>query len=308
MSNQHKLTLVVLLAAFLVVPSQARADDVQEYGFIYSRGLFTRVAVPGATNTELLAVNNSGQILGFYEGPNGAGAFLYSNGVFDFTRYSFPDAAATGFPMGINDAGQLVGTYYVGPGPNAGYLYTSGTYTSIIFPGISYTWAFGINDSGDVVGAYYGSPEVCCANGYLYDGSNYTTINVPGASLTELWGINNNGQVVGDCQMPGDSTFFGLLARGSSFTVFKFPKTTNTQAFGVNDFGEVVGTYDGYIGKGNLQDSGAFFYLNGEFSLIKPPKSLMTRAYGINNAGVIVGSYSSATKTRPRRHKTRLPD
>jgi uncharacterized membrane protein len=142
----------------------------------------------------------------------------------------------------------------------------------------------------------------------LYDGSNYTTINVPGASLTELWGINNNGQVVGDCQMPGDSTFFGLLARGSSFTVFKFPKTTNTQAFGVNDFGEVVGTYDGYIGKGNLQDSGAFFYLNGEFSLIKPPKSLMTRAYGINNAGVIVGSYSSATKTRPRRHKTRLPD
>lgn len=306
MSNRHKLTLVVLLAAFLVVPAQARADVVQEYGFIYSHGEFTTVAVPGATNTELLAVNNSGQILGYYEGPNGAGGFLYSNGVFDFATYSFPDAAATGYPVGINDAGQLVGTYYVGPGPNAGYLYSADIYTSIIFPDISYTWAFGINDSGDVVGAYYGSPEVCCANGYLYDGGNYTTINVPGASLTEPWGINNNGQIVGDSQMPGDSTFYGFVASGSSFTVFKFPETINTQAYGVNDSGEVVGTYGGYIGKGNLQYNGAFFYRNGVFTPIKHPESLTTTAYGINNAGVIVGSYSPTTKTRPRQYKARL--
>ena len=60
--------------------------------------------------------------------------------------------------LGINDAGQIVGSYYGGPAglPSHGFLLGGGTYTTIDVPGSRQTVAYGINDAGQIVGAYEG--------------------------------------------------------------------------------------------------------------------------------------------------------
>jgi probable HAF family extracellular repeat protein len=92
-----------------------------------------------------------------------------------------------------------------------GFIYDSGTYTSINIPGGTSTEAFGINDAGQIVGGYdTGGPP----HGFLYSGGSFTPINVPGASHTLAFGINDAGQIVGRYQ---DATgVHGFLDSGAA--------------------------------------------------------------------------------------------
>src|SRR5262249_59859018 len=64
-------------------------------------------------------------------------------------------AAEVTLATSINNAGQIVGYYIDSTGQQHGFLYSSGTYTTIDDPSAtSGTAAFGINDGGDVVGFY----------------------------------------------------------------------------------------------------------------------------------------------------------
>jgi hypothetical protein len=75
-----------------------------------------------------------------------------------YARYSFTpidvpwaDPGNTD-PYGINDAGQISGTYY--DGSYHGFLYSHGTYTPLNVPGAVATYATDINDQGQIVGYY----------------------------------------------------------------------------------------------------------------------------------------------------------
>ena len=98
---------------------------------------------------------------------------------------------------GINDAGQIVGSY---DNYQQGFLYSGGTYTTLSVPGSTLitstiTFAYGINDAGQVVG----SDIINDGNdqGFLYSGGTYTTVSVPGSFNTAAYGINDAGQIVG---------------------------------------------------------------------------------------------------------------
>jgi hypothetical protein len=52
---------------------------------------------------------------------------------------------------GINDAGQVVGSYDF---PQGGFLYSGGTYTPIKVPNSANTIVSGINNAGEIVGLY----------------------------------------------------------------------------------------------------------------------------------------------------------
>jgi len=55
---------------------------------------------------------------------------------------------------GINNSGQIVGTYSDASGGH-GFLYTAGVFTPLDVPGAAATEADGINTSGQIVGTYF---------------------------------------------------------------------------------------------------------------------------------------------------------
>lgn len=84
---------------------------------------------------------------------------------------------------------------------NHGFLYypglnNQGMFTTIDFPGASYTSLYGINDSGQLVGSF--ETPALQIRGFLDDHGAFTQIDFPGAVATELTGINNTGEIVGN--------------------------------------------------------------------------------------------------------------
>src|SRR5947208_7390652 len=90
------------------------------------------------------------------------------------------------------------------------------TFSTINFPGASFTVAFGINNRGEIVGNYGFADGT--GHGFLLDKGNFTTIDFPGATSTAAFGINGGEQV-------GGAYFFGGRTRGSgtahSFLLYK---------------------------------------------------------------------------------------
>ena len=63
-------------------------------------------------------------------------------------------------PLGINNAGQIVGAYSDRSGTHGFLLDVNGSYTTLDVPGAIATDPFGINDVGQIVGNYwYPVPE-----------------------------------------------------------------------------------------------------------------------------------------------------
>ena len=92
--------------------------DGSGHGYIQQNGTFTQVDYPGAAGTELLGINDSGDIVGSYTDAddNHSHGFLLSGGVFTGFDVPFPGSISTG-PEGINNNHQVVGSYGTyGPG------------------------------------------------------------------------------------------------------------------------------------------------------------------------------------------------
>ena len=79
-----------------------------------------------------------------------------------FTTIDVPGSFST-LANGINDAGQVVGTYTNSAG-TFGFLESGGSYTTIDVPGATRTEANGINDAGQVVGTYVTTQELTAAS------------------------------------------------------------------------------------------------------------------------------------------------
>lgn len=100
--------------------------------------------------------------------------------------------------LGINDAGQIVGSFTdTGSSIQHGFLDSGGLFTTIDVPGAAQTVVDGINDAGQVVG-YYSTGFGGISHGFLYVNGIFTTIDFPGALGTQLFDINDAGQIVGE--------------------------------------------------------------------------------------------------------------
>jgi probable HAF family extracellular repeat protein len=123
---------------------------------------FSRVLPPGANNTQLGAsltaagINNFGDVAGFYNKTSSlVDAFLKLHSG-RFITIAFPGASMTQ-AFGVNDAGEVVGTYTVGSGNSAvthGFTWLNGKFASVDIGGASSTTINGVNDEGDVVGFF----------------------------------------------------------------------------------------------------------------------------------------------------------
>src|SRR5437016_819095 len=74
---------------------------------------------------------------------------------YTFTQIDVPGASLTR-AQGINDAGQIVGTFSNSPGVEHGFLDTGGIFTQIDVPfaGTLNTFPSGINNAGRIVGEF----------------------------------------------------------------------------------------------------------------------------------------------------------
>jgi len=135
--------------------------QVQVFGITNSGnttdGFFTELPMglasgPVATdNSMATGVNHSGMVVGFdMPSTTVANGFLLTSGV--YTLIQFPGSTFTQ-PLGLNDNGEVVGTYTDANGNMHGFEELNGNYISFDAPGgIGTTVANGVNGLGDIVG------------------------------------------------------------------------------------------------------------------------------------------------------------
>lgn len=133
-----------------------------EYNIMTRR--FSRVLIPGIMNLSksvsltATAINNHGDVAGFYSVGGGMTNAFLKTGSGRFTRLAYPGASSTQ-AFGVNDWREVVGAYTMGSGDNAktfGFTWTRRAgFMSVSDPmGMGTTLLNGVNNAGALVGFY----------------------------------------------------------------------------------------------------------------------------------------------------------
>jgi hypothetical protein len=150
----------------------------RDHGFLWRAGTFTAIDAPfeGAMATQLLGINNAGQIIGTAlhhragTDPNDYDntiAFLRDGGtwtVLAVPGVTAPCCGGTTLPFDLNNRGQVLGATRDAQGEPAFFLYRQGVYTlltGVPAPIQNVDVAWGLNDRGTLAGTYI--LEIPCA-------------------------------------------------------------------------------------------------------------------------------------------------
>ena len=301
------------LAALGLVATTATAAPTASY-------TISPIAAPGMTWIEVTAVNNRGDVAGYFRSPQpgvsfeAEQGFLYSNGT--LTPLGFPTAIRNSRIFGMNDKGVLVG------GVNGGHAYTwqdgvwqdlgfmgegrsinkSGAIAGIsrasgfsrgFFYGNGVMWeigaptyyfqsfAYSVNDKNVVVGTMEVN-TIGNRHGFVWSSGNLTDVGTIGGPSSQLNGINNHGEAVG-WSFDRDFGIAAVQWNGDLSRLFSAPGTHVATA--VNDRGAAVGTID----------SGAFLYDSGVLTRLDQLPDVVNKGWtglvpsAINERGWIVG-------------------
>jgi hypothetical protein len=108
--------------------------------------------LPANFNSQATGVNNSGEVVGFYQLASGNfSAFTDLGG--SITSFQAPGAISTQ-ALGVNDLGQIVGDFVDNMDVMHGFLDSGGMFTTLDPTASTATTINGINDLGTVVGFY----------------------------------------------------------------------------------------------------------------------------------------------------------
>ncbi|HEX7310079.1 MAG TPA: hypothetical protein VF232_02775 [Gaiellaceae bacterium] len=164
-----------------------------------------------------------------------------------FSTIDFPNTpAGLTQPSGINDGGDIVGSYRTSAGPTNplhGFL-LHGHYNKLDVPDAGgLTNVFGINDRGDVVGTYGDLGNTHLYGFVLHANSSFERIEAPkAAGITVATGINIHNDVVGYYE-DRNGERHGFLWRNGQYATIDGPSGGVTQAFAINGRADVVGMH-----------------------------------------------------------------
>ncbi|HTJ21147.1 MAG TPA: hypothetical protein VL383_02090 [Gemmatimonadaceae bacterium] len=259
-----------------------------------SEATFTPFAVPGATFTLPLDINEHGVIVGRYAAAGRTHGFLREEtGAYttiDFPGSNFSVAAS------INDSGAVAGWYTLpaAPAVRHGFILKAGVFTTIDPPGSAFTNVLGINERGDASGRYR-PPGTGPFHGFAYQDGVFKTLDVPGATETDAFKLAASGVVVGGfIPISGPEQLF--VFSHDEFTTYALPngKSISLDNGGVNSHGDMVGAYCDVAFPCLFAATGTHGFLltsRGEFTTIDYPGAMATQAIGINARGDIAGAW-----------------
>jgi len=236
-----------------------------QHAFLFSNGTMTDLGTLGGIGSEGLAINDSGQVVGWSQTKAGTSdAFLWNG-----TRMTDLGPLSQFYPDGINDSGQIAGACGNDSVP---CLDSNGTFTALPNPpNLDCTGAIAINNNGQVLGACGDSSGN--SHGVVWTNGTPTVLPTLGGPYFAPTAINNNGDVVGFGQT---STFaqHGFLYRNGTMTDLG----NNIFLYAINDSDVMVGN-DLIVSNGTVQD------IN---NLIPAGSPGINYAVGINDNGQII--------------------
>ena len=221
----------------------------------HGHGSYQSENFPGAVQTQVTGLNNTGVTVGFWSSANNASMVNDNSGFWAlggrFHDANFPAGAPASPPvdqlLGVNDGGVAVGFWTDANGSSHGYQVNinTGTFSSVTdpnAPGASLT-AAAINSGGDIAGFY--TAQNGNTDGFLMAGSTFIDLSVPGASSTMAFGVNDNDEVVGAYTSGSSAATHGFSwTLGGGFQSIDDPHGAGTTTInGVNDAGDLVGFY-----------------------------------------------------------------
>ena len=229
--------------------------------------------------------------------------------------------------LGINAAGQIVGTSSDTESQSRPFLWDDGVMTNLgtlggsrgTAHGISNTglivgesedathtmhafvWesgtmtdlgpgvAFAVNDQGQAVGCGYPTSPAPPCHAVLWHAGRMTDLGTLGGHSGSAYGINNAGQVVGSSLAPDGFMHAFLWQDGTMTDLGGLPGYQFSVAWDINDAGQAVGSSYGDDGMTH-----AVLWENGGVRDLGTLGGRATTAFGINDAGQVVGISFSA--------------
>jgi uncharacterized membrane protein len=248
---------------------------------------FTRIDYPNALATEVLGINDRGDMVGvFTDNDDTAHGFVLRKGKFQAID---PPGSIFTSARSINLRNEIVGFYF---DVNLhGFYYYNGQFRTIDIPHSTETRAEGINDFGVISGEYVDLQGI--EHGFLLQGGNVKSIDVPESLSTDIWMVANNGAFTGD-YWDGVTVHGFLGLRPSVFIPLDVAGAAVTAARGINETRQVVGRWDDDSVPLDVVCSTqchGFLWETGEFHSLDVPGASSTVALGINNASQIVGRF-----------------
>lgn len=210
--------------------------SVAPYAFLFGPK-YTAIKYPGGdvTGTWANGINANGDIVGWYYTNTAIHGFICPapcpNG--GFLPVDYPGSTQTTL-YGINNAGQIVGSYQLNHIVNRDYSFscynpcTDGNFTSFVYPGANSTVATSINNNGQIAGFYDNHVFLRDTAGALYN------VDPPNVDFGFVWALNDAEQMIGDYNYKGAGYAFvatplcaddrdPLTAEYSQYAVNLFP-------------------------------------------------------------------------------------
>ena len=275
---------------------------------------YAPIDVPGAVATVARGINNSGEVVGFYQTTPCSnydlnvpdcptqGFKLVNN---TYTTIMVASSTATAI-NGVNDLGDIVGFYTNADGSRHGFIwFHTNVVETIDNPGTIYsTIPMGINKNGTVVGGNWsiGQTGTFSEGGWIWRNGTFNALN-PGGSTNgtccqSVNGISNNGLLAGQVFLRDFWQSWFKEAGDVDFWQFKVGDTFGTA---LDSSADVAGYSSG---------NGAWFAPHIElnegtgdkesmkFAVVSYPGSQSTQPFGMNDSRYLAGSYFDSAGNR----------
>jgi len=254
----------------------------------------------GGTYSEALSINDSGQVVGYADTPQGTRGFVWSASKgMKILKPLLGDAAT--FAIQINNNGVVAGYSGADPITGPGFLGRAVTWNLNGNPtlvgglaGFTYSIARGVNDSGEISGISYNT-FANRESWFRATGGSFQDLGLPsGATASDILIMNNVHQVAGYYIDGSNNRYPFIWSSASGYNLLPgLSGSTFNQAIGLNNAGQVVGR-----GIVSGHDHAMFFSpTTGTLDLARPAGANDADAYGINDWGVVVGEFGIPDET-----------
>lgn len=168
------------------------------------------------------------------------------------------------------------------------------TFTSLVFPGATFTFPTDINDHGVIVGRYSAAGHT---HGFIRgaDGA-YATIDFPGSNFSVAASINDSGAVAGWYTLPAVPALrHGFILKDGVYATIDPPGSKFTNILGINERGDVTGRYCTLTpcqppGSGSFH---GFVYRDGQFEELAVFGAIETDGFKLAANGAVVGGFAA---------------